>query len=145
MTATATGLGAGSYSGHITVSSTGVNGSPQTIPATLTITDVAPSGADWLQVDHDSARSGEASGETTLSPSLASKLAPLWSSTLDGKITAQPLYVKGVQVSGQQHDVVVAATSGNSVYALDATSGAVLWRRNFGAQTATAPSREASV
>jgi outer membrane protein assembly factor BamB len=61
-------------------------------------------------------------------------LKPSWSTGLDGKVTAQPLFLKQLTVAGQVHDVVLAATSANSLYALDATTGAVLWRRNFGVQ-----------
>ena len=36
------------------------------------------------------------------------------------------------QVAGGSHDVVYVATEGNTVYALDATTGAVLVQRNLG-------------
>jgi len=42
-------------------------------------------------------------------------------------VTAQPLYLGAVQIAGASHDVVIAATNQNTVYALDAHSGAVLW------------------
>jgi outer membrane protein assembly factor BamB len=135
VTVSASGLAVGTYTARVTVTAAGAQGSPRVVAVTLTVVDPSPSAADWLQIDHDSGRSGEASGETTLTTSLARKLGLLWSTTLDGKVTAQPLYAKGVQVAGGTHDVVVAASSGNSVYALDATSGAVLWRRNFGTQS----------
>jgi PQQ-like domain len=52
---------------------------------------------------------------------------------VDGKVTAQPLFVSGVQVGGTTRDVVVVATASNSIYALNASNGAQLWRTNFGA------------
>jgi outer membrane protein assembly factor BamB len=89
---------------------------------------------DWSQIDYDSARTGTATGEITISPSNASTLRRSWASVLDGKITAQPLFLKQVTIGGQLHDVVIGATNGNSVYALDAGTGAILWRKNFGSQ-----------
>jgi outer membrane protein assembly factor BamB len=129
------GLAAATYTGHVTITSTGSQGSPASIPVTLTVNPVAPpSAADWLQIEHDSARSGFASGETTLTSANVPNLSTKWSTGVDGKVTAAPLYVANVTVNGATHDVVVAATSGNSIYALDASSGAILWRRNFGTQ-----------
>jgi outer membrane protein assembly factor BamB len=133
VTAASAGLTAGSYTGTVTITASGAQGSPKAIPVTLT---VSPAGTptDWPMVDHDPARTGAAVGETAISPSTAANLALSWAASVDGKVTAQPLYAKNVQVGGQAHDVVVAATSANSVYALDANTGSVLWRRNFGSQ-----------
>lgn len=126
------GLSAGTYTGHVTVTSTGAQGSPQVIPVTLTIsTPVAPGPGDWPMIGHDSGRSGTATDETQINTTNASLLARNWSTTLDGKVTAQPLFLSGVQVKGATHDVVIAATNQNTLYALDATTGAVLWSRHL--------------
>jgi len=125
------GLALGSYTGHVTVTAVGVQGSPATITVTLSV-DVA---TDWLTVDHDSARSGNAVDETILTTSNVGSLQLSWSTKLDGNITAQPLFVHNIQVSGQTRDVLIAGTGGNSIYALDASTGSVLWSRNFGAPT----------
>jgi outer membrane protein assembly factor BamB len=129
------GLAAGTYTGHVTVTAPGASGSPATVTVTLQVAPPAPpSPVDWPQIEHDPARTGNAAGETVIGPANASNLRPSWSTPVDGKVTAQPLFLKQVTVAGQVRDVVIAATSGNSVYALDATSGAILWRNNFGAQ-----------
>ena len=133
VTASSAGLAPASYSANVTITASGAQGSPAVVPVTLTVSSTGTT-ADWLTIEHDPARSGGATGESTISPSTAPNLALSWSTSVDGKVTAQPLYAKGVQVAGQGHDVLVAATSANSVYALDAVTGAVLWRRNFGAQ-----------
>ena len=60
----------------------------------------------------------------------------LGSFPVDGQIYAQPLFVSGLNIAGQQRDVVFVATMRNSVYAFDAgtlTTAAPLWRVNFGA------------
>ena len=46
-----------------------------------------------------------------------------------GNVYAQPLYVEG----GPSGPVVIAVTNSNNVYALNATTGAIVWQRNVGA------------
>jgi outer membrane protein assembly factor BamB len=126
------GLTGGVYVGHITVTSTGNQGSPASVVVHLTIAQPA----DWLMVDHDQTRSGNAVDETIISTSNVANLRLNWSVSVDGSVTAQPLFLSGYTVSGQVHDAVIVGTGGNSVYALDATTGATLWRRNFGTPVA---------
>ncbi len=54
---------------------------------------------------------------------------------LDGQIDAQPLLVTGQSITGQNgiYDVLYVATENNTVYALDASTGAILTQRNLGA------------
>jgi outer membrane protein assembly factor BamB len=48
---------------------------------------------------------------------------------LDGLVDAQPLYVAGVSIPNQgTHNVLIAATENDSLYALDADTGAQLWK-----------------
>src|SRR5436189_6169405 len=49
--------------------------------------------------------------------------------TIVGNVYAQPLYVEG----GPSGPVVIAVTESNNVYALNATTGAIVWQRNVGA------------
>jgi hypothetical protein len=90
---------------------------------------------DWLMVDHDQSRTGYAFEENTLTASNVANLQLNWSKTLDGNITAQPLFVHNITISGQTRDILVVSTGGNSIYVLDASNGTVLWNRNFGAPT----------
>ena len=83
---------------------------------------------------NDNARTGLASGETTLNTTnvSATTFGKLFAYPVDGSITAQPLFVGGVLIPGHGlHDVVVVATSNNSVYAFDAETneagGGLLW------------------
>ena len=48
--------------------------------------------------------------------------------TIVGNVYAQPLYVEG----GPSGPVVIAVTESNNVYALNATTGAIVWQRNVG-------------
>ncbi len=54
---------------------------------------------------------------------------------VDGQIFTQPLYVSGVKIGGNAHNVVYVATMHDSVYAIDADnpqSSTPLWQVNFG-------------
>jgi outer membrane protein assembly factor BamB len=133
ISASSAGLTPATYTGHVTVTSAGSAGSPATVTVTFVVTpQSAPSAADWTQVDRDSARTGDATTETTISAATASSLAPQWARQLDGKVTAQPLFLKNAYVAGATRDVVIGATNAGSIYALDASTGAVLWRRALG-------------
>ncbi|MGI8772939.1 MAG: BACON domain-containing protein [Acidobacteriaceae bacterium] len=125
---------AGTYVGHVTVSSPSVQNSPQTITTNLNVSAAPPPNqpGDWLMIEHDPARGGFAADETLLSTANVSTLSLHWSTVVDGQVTAQPLFVGGIPIGSQNHDIVVAATAGNSIYALDATNGSVLWKRNLG-------------
>jgi outer membrane protein assembly factor BamB len=83
----------------------------------------------WTTYDHDGARSAiDPYGGSRVSP------APAWNSAarLDGPVYAQPLVV------GSR---VYVATENDTIYALDAATGAVLWRRSVGKPVpATQPS-----
>jgi uncharacterized repeat protein (TIGR01451 family) len=59
------GLALGSYTGHITIAPSNTQGSAVTENVTLNV----GMATDWLTVDHDSSRSGNAVDETTLSTS----------------------------------------------------------------------------
>src|SRR6476619_4203491 len=48
--------------------------------------------------------------------------------TMAGNVYAQPLYIEG----GPNGPMVIAVTESNNVYALNATTGTVIWQRNLG-------------
>jgi Fibronectin type III domain/PQQ-like domain/Viral BACON domain len=104
-------------------------------PASTASNAITPSSStahgDWPTVDHDLARSGTATDETTIGIANVGSLTQAWSSKLDGKVTAQPLFLSAVQVAGATHDVLIAATNQDSLYALDAGTGAVLWKHQL--------------
>ncbi len=108
----------------LTVSACGSSGtSPGAAPAT---TGAAPttgtstpsatqstSDTDWTTYHHDNARTGLATGFGTVA-----RLALAWRAPLDGPVYGQPLVVG---------DRLLAATEHDTVYALDAATGKVLW------------------
>ena len=48
--------------------------------------------------------------------------------TISGNVYAQPLYIEG----GPNGPMIIAVTESNNVYALNATTGTVIWQRNLG-------------
>jgi hypothetical protein len=90
---------------------------------------------DVLTYHVDTNRTGWFSSETVLTPSNvnASSFGLLVTVPLDGRVDAEPLVALGQTIAGQGvHDVVYAVTENDSVYALDAETGAVLWQRSLG-------------
>jgi len=74
--------------------------------------------AAWPEYNRNAARTGVASGLPK-----AGRLSHRWSARLDGAVYGQPLVVGGL---------VIAATENDSVYALNESTGHVVWRRHVG-------------
>ena len=98
-----------------TTSPTSPSASPT--PASST-SPAATTGGRWTTYHGDVTRSGVAAG-----PSLADVRYAWTSAELDGSIYAEPLAI-GARV--------ITATENDTVYALDAATGAVVWRRHLG-------------
>jgi polyvinyl alcohol dehydrogenase (cytochrome) len=79
---------------------------------------LAVTASAWTTFDHDSLRSGVDPSGNSFSPA-----TPAWNSpTLDGQLYGQPLVFAGM---------VFAATENDTVYALAADSGGVLWSHHL--------------
>jgi len=90
---------------------------------TLTVaTDVATS-------RNDQARTGQNLSESILTPANvnATTFGLLRVLPVDGKVDAQPLYLSQLVLGSGTHNVVFIATENDSVYAMDADTGATLW------------------
>lgn len=74
--------------------------------------------AAWPEFGQNGARTGVARGLPR-----AGRLSRRWTARLDGAVYGQPLVVGGL---------VIAATENDSVYALNARTGRVAWRRHLG-------------
>ena len=94
-----------------------------TTRATSAGTNVAAAAANW-PVYHLTA---QRTGNDPSFPAFAGSLTAGWSRPLDGAVYGEPLVVNGM---------VIAATEGDSVYALNPSTGAVLWHRNVGTPVA---------
>jgi polyvinyl alcohol dehydrogenase (cytochrome) len=78
----------------------------------------ASAGSSWTTVALNPQRTGNDTSEPRLRP-----LHNAWNASLDAAVYGQPLVFSGR---------VYAATENNSVYALDAHDGRVLWKRHLG-------------
>jgi hypothetical protein len=91
---------------------------------------------DVLTRSYDHARSGSNTAETVLTPAAVRTRGVKTLLTLttpdDPRLEAQPLYVSGITVAGKKRDVIYQATMGNTVYAWDADTGELLWKRVLG-------------
>jgi hypothetical protein len=83
---------------------------------------------------YNASRTGANLQETILTPANVNptNFGKLFTVQTDGQIYASPLYVSNLQIAGGTHNVVYIATMFNSIYALDADTGATLWTQNFG-------------
>jgi hypothetical protein len=83
---------------------------------------------------YDNNRSGANLQETTLTPANVNtaNFGKLFTVHTDGQIYAQPLYVSNLTINGGSHNVLLVASMRNTVYAIDADSGTILWQQNFG-------------
>jgi outer membrane protein assembly factor BamB len=93
-----------------------------TVPSasSTTATGATPTATSaWAAYHHDAARTGVADDQAPIG-----QVHKIWETpALDGDVYAQPLVIG---------DHVIAATEGNSVYALDAASGTQVWRAQLG-------------
>ncbi len=98
---------------------------------------LAPS-VNVLGYHDNNANTGVNASETILTPANVNvnTFGKLFSTHLDGgQVYAQPLYVSNVLVTvgstSSTHNVVYVATELDSLYAIDANSGKVLWHDSF--------------
>ncbi len=83
---------------------------------------------------YDTLRTGWNKQETTLTATNVNTatFGILQTVTLDDQVDAQPLIVPNQTIAGVTHDVVYVATESNTIFAIDASSGAKLFARNLG-------------
>lgn len=87
--------------------------------------------ADVPTFHNDNARTGHNTRETILTPANVNvyTFGMLFAASVDGVVDAQPLYLSSVTIPHQgAHNVLFVVTENDSVYALDADGGAVLWQ-----------------
>jgi outer membrane protein assembly factor BamB len=100
-------------------------------PASNQVVVGCDSGADVITQHNNNNRTGAYPAETTLTPArvLARGMRVKYTHKVDGSIAAQPLYVRHVAFRTGVANGLFVATGTNTVYGLDANSGAQQWRK----------------
>src|SRR5437588_7009337 len=80
-------------------------------------------GGDWTRVGYDAARHNSGPAATGITASNVGRLRRQ-EVQLDGTVDSSPIYLRGIG----SHDLFVVTTSYGKTEAIDADSGAVLWR-----------------
>jgi hypothetical protein len=95
----------------------------------VTVTTTAAVTTDVVTSKNDQARTGQNLTESMLTPANvnAATFGLLRVLAVDGKVDAQPLYLSKLTLGASTHNVVFIATEHDTVYAMDADSGATLW------------------
>lgn len=107
-------------------------GSATSSAATLTVTVTATT--DVLTYHNDIARTGQNLTETILTTGnvASATFGKLGFYATDGLVDAEPLYASAVAVPGNgTHNLVIAASEHDTVYAFDADSGSVIWQKTM--------------
>lgn len=115
---------------QFTVAVSNSAGSVTSNAATLTVNAAVASTTDVLTYHNDNARTGQNLTEAILNVSnvTSSRFGKLGFYPVDGLVDAQPLYASNVAVPGNgTHNLLIAATEHDSVYAFDADSGSTIW------------------
>jgi PQQ-like domain len=118
-----------------TITATASSGSGSTATASATI-DVV----NQVRWRNNPNGTGLQPNELQLTPSNvnSTSFGQTWSAAVDGGVWAQPLYMNAITINGAPHNVLYVGTDNDSMYALDADSGAQLWTKSLIPPGATA-------
>ena len=130
---------------HGTISASGLYTPPATAGThTITATSGTSAGSATIAVTNlpavltyhnNPARDGTNAREYALTPSTVNPatFGKRFSCAVDGAVYAQPLWIRGLSVSGGIHNVIFVATQHDSVYAFDADANPCVkyWRVNL--------------
>ncbi len=117
-----------STAGTCTITATASSGPAYTAKASITV-DVV----NQVRWRNSTGGTGLQSDELLLTPSNVNSttFGQAWSATVDGGVWAQPLYMNGLTVNGATHNVLFVGTDHDTMYALDADTGAQLWKQSL--------------
>ncbi|CAE6850085.1 Outer membrane protein assembly factor BamB [Paraburkholderia nemoris] len=93
---------------------------------------LAPSftATDWPTFGMNAQRTGNNPVETVLATSNVASLRTHWTTDLGGPMLTQPTLAAGVSINGVLTDVVYAATLQGDMFALNASTGATIWKQH---------------
>ena len=114
--------------GNCTVSATSTSG-----PSSTANVNIAVSLINYTTFRGSNSGTGVQAQERVLTPANvnANTFGLAWSMQLDAGVWSQPLYMNALNVNGAPHNVVFQTTANDSIYAIDADTGVLLWQRSF--------------
>jgi hypothetical protein len=126
---TATYVAPASPASGITITATSIADATKSATATLGVTDLA----GMTTYHNDLSRDGANVQEYALNTSnvASATFGKLFSCTVDGAVYGQLLWVPSVSIGGGTHNVIVAATTHDSVYVFDADTSPCVMYWNF--------------
>jgi hypothetical protein len=95
--------------------------------AALALAAAAPPNVDWTRFGYTASRSSSGPAATGITAANVGRLRRQVI-RLDGTVDASPIYLHAVQIGGATHDAFFVTTTYGRTEAIDASSGAVLWR-----------------
>ena len=104
----------------------------------------AQAATDWTTFGGNAQRQGYNADESTLTSGTVSSLRLHWERDLKGPILTQPTLVRGVATDAGNQDLVFAATLYSKIFALNAETGAVVWRDQLAVTQSGCPDFSAS-
>jgi len=115
-----------------------VSAQPALLPGAASSAQTGPAPRDWTTWGYDQERTGWNRGETTLTKNNVSRLKLLWNAQLSttprdvvlSTLTA-PLVAEGVQTAQGAMDLVVLLGADDTVFAVNANTGKVVWQKSF--------------
>src|ERR671936_3202070 len=85
------------------------------------------SGGDWTRFGYDAARRNAGPAATGITAANVARLRRQRVS-LGGIADSSPIYLRAVPIRGRRHDAFFVTTSYGKTLAVDANTGAILWR-----------------
>lgn len=93
--------------------------------------------ADLATYGYGNARLGTSPPGAGIAPAKVARLRTAWRAKLGGAVNDQPLVLDGLTVKRHRRNVAYVGTEHGGVVAVDATTGARLWRRSVGSRKIT--------
>jgi outer membrane protein assembly factor BamB len=97
----------------------------------------AAAGTDWYTYGFDLHRTGENTAERVIGVANVGRLHLLWSTSLGGALTGQPMVAAGVVIGATAHNVIYLGDEQGHFAAVDEQTGAILWEHAL--RTVTIP------
>ena len=123
--------------GNCTITATATGLPPYTAQATVNV-DVV----NYTAWKGGGRNLGAQTDELSLTPGNvnSNSFGIVWTASVDGWVSAQPLYMNALMINGLPHNVVFIETANDSVYAFDGDTGVPLWQVSLVPSGATAVS-----